>query len=141
MGGTQITITRVATGLRLTKTTDQNGEYAFPLIDIGQYTVHAEKAGFRSQTVTELRLETQQKARVDFILTVGNVTESVEVVASGAVLETENSTVGQVIDNKRIADLPLNGRNLIHLAAMVPGVQYGSRSGRAGSRFLGAACR
>ncbi len=131
MGGTQITITRVATGLRLTKTTDQNGEYAFPLIDIGQYTVHAEKAGFRSQTVTELRLETQQKARVDFILTVGNVTESVEVVASGAVLETENSTVGQVIDNKRIADLPLNGRNLIHLAAMVPGVQYGSRSGRA----------
>ena len=131
IGGAQITITRVATGLRLTKTTDQNGEYAFPLLEIGQYTVHVEKAGFRSQTVTELKLETQQKARVDFNLTVGNVTESVEVVASGAVLETESSTVGQVIENKRISDLPLNGRNLIHLAAMVPGVQYGSRSGGA----------
>ncbi|MBL8236516.1 MAG: TonB-dependent receptor [Bryobacterales bacterium] len=131
VAGAQVTITRVATGIRLSKQTDQNGEYAFPLLEIGQYTVHAEKTGFRAQTVTELRLETQQKARVDFTLTVGNVTESVEVVASGAVLETENSTVGQVIENKRIADLPLNGRNLIHLAAMVPGVQYGSRSGRA----------
>lgn len=131
VAGAQITITRVATGLHLTKMTDQSGEYVFPLLEIGQYTVRAEKAGFRAQTVTELRLETQQKARVDFALSVGNVTESVEVVATGAVLETENSTVGQVIENKRIVDLPLNGRNLIHLAAMVPGVQYGSRSGGA----------
>ncbi|HUQ93930.1 MAG TPA: TonB-dependent receptor [Bryobacteraceae bacterium] len=131
ISGAQITITRVATGLRLTKTTNQNGEYTFPLIEIGVYTVRAEMPGFKTQTVTELKVETQQKARVDFTLEVGNVTESVEVVASGAVLETENSTVGQVIENKRIADLPLNGRNLIHLAAMVPGVQYGSRSGGA----------
>ena len=86
--------------------------------------------GFRSQTVTDLKVETQQKARVDFILEVGAVSESVEVRAP-AVLETENSAVGQVIENKRVADLPLNGRNLIHLAAMVPGVQYGSRSGGA----------
>ena len=68
---------------------------------------------------------------MDFILEVGSVTETVEVQATGAVLETENSAVGQVIENKRVADLPLNGRNLIHLAAMVPGVQYGSRSGGA----------
>lgn len=127
----QVTITRIATGIKQSKTTDHNGEYTFPLLEIGLYTVHAEKSGFRSQTVTELRLETQQKARVDFALTVGNVTESVEVVANGAVLETENSAVGQVIENKRVVDLPLNGRNLIHLAAMVPGVQYGSRSGGA----------
>src|SRR5688500_6455306 len=72
IAGAEVTITRTATGLRLKKTTDQNGEYTFPLIDIGQYTVHAEKMGFRSQTVTELRVETQQKARVDFTLSVGN---------------------------------------------------------------------
>jgi hypothetical protein len=131
VAGAEVTITRVATGQRLTRSTGSSGEYAFPLIEIGLYTVHIEKTGFRSQTVTELKVETQQKARVDFTLTVGSVTESVEVVASGAVLETENAAVGQVIENKRIVDLPLNGRNLIHLAAMVPGVQYGSRSGGA----------
>jgi hypothetical protein len=131
VAGAKITITRVATGRTVTKFTDQNGEYTFPLIDIGVYTVNAEMPGFKSQTVTDLKVETQQKARVDFTLEVGNVTESVEVIASGAVLETENAAVGQVIENKRVVDLPLNGRNLIHLAAMVPGVQYGSRSGGA----------
>jgi hypothetical protein len=131
VAGAQVTITRVVTGQRLTRNTDSSGEYIFPLLEIGQYTVQVEKTGFQSQTVTQLKLETQQKARVDFTLTVGSVTESVQVVASGAVLETENAAVGQVIENKRIVDLPLNGRNLIHLAAMVPGVQYGSRSGGA----------
>ncbi|MCC6589860.1 MAG: TonB-dependent receptor [Bryobacterales bacterium] len=129
--GAKITITRVATGQRTTKLTDQTGEFTFPLIEIGEYTVRAEADGFRTQNVTGLKVETQQKARVDFVLQVGQVTESVEVVASGAVLETENAAVGTVIENKRVADLPLNGRNLIHLAAMVPGVQYGSRSGGA----------
>ncbi|MEO8132216.1 MAG: carboxypeptidase regulatory-like domain-containing protein, partial [Bryobacteraceae bacterium] len=129
--GAAITITRAATGTSITKSTDQTGEFAFPLLEIGLYTVRAEMQGFRSQTVTGLKLETQQKARVDFVMEVGNTTESVEVVASSAVLETESATVGQVIENKRISDLPLNGRNLIHLAAMVPGVQYGSRSGGA----------
>ena len=73
ISGAQITITRIATGTRLTKTTNQAGEYTFPLIDIGMYTVRAEMQGFRSQTVTDLKVETQQKARVDFVLEVGNV--------------------------------------------------------------------
>src|SRR5436190_2717332 len=131
VAGAKITITRIATGQRLERTTNQAGEYTFPLIEIGEYTLRAEMQGFRSQSVTGLKVETQQKARVDVILEVGAVTETVEVVAAGAVLETENSAVGQVIENKRVADLPFNGRNLIHLAAMVPGVQYGSRSGGA----------
>lgn len=129
--GAKVTITRVTTGQTLTKATNQEGEFTFPLIEIGEYTVRAEAQGFRTQTITGLKVETQQKARVEFILQVGAVSETVEVVASGAVLDTESSTVGQVIENKRVADLPLNGRNLIHLAAMVPGVQYGSRSGGA----------
>ena len=131
VSGATVTITRTATGQTLTKPTNEAGEYAFPLIEIGDWTVHVEMQGFRSETVTALKVETQQKARVDFVLEVGSVAETVEVTATGAVLETENSTVGQVIENKRVADLPLNGRNLIHLAAMVPGVQYGSRSGGA----------
>ncbi len=131
VAGAQITVTRVSTGVRTTKTTNAAGEFTFPLLEIGVYTVRAEMAGFKAQNVTDLKLETAQKARVDFVLEIGNVTESVEVVASGAVLETDSSAVGQVIENKRVVDLPLNGRNLIHLAAMVPGTQYGSRSGGA----------
>src|SRR5260221_12127438 len=131
VAGAKITITRVATGQRLERITNQAGEYTFPLIEIGEYTLRAEMQGFRSQAVTGLKVETQQKARVDVVLEVGAVTETVEVAAAGAVLETENSAVGQVIENKRVADLPLNGRNLIHRAEMVPGVQYGSRRGGA----------
>src|SRR4051794_11271238 len=71
LSGAAITITRVATGQSLTKSTDQTGEFAFPLLEIGQYTVRAEMQGFRSQTVTGLKLETQQKARVDFTMEVG----------------------------------------------------------------------
>src|SRR5262249_30267454 len=121
--GAKVTIIRVATGQQLTKTTNEAGEYTFPLIDIGEYTVRVEMEGFRSKTVNGLKVETQQKARVDFILEVGAVTETVEVRATGATLETESAAVGEVIENKRVEDLPLNGRNLIHLAAMVPGVQ------------------
>lgn len=129
--GVQVTITRVATQTVLTRETNAAGEFSFPLIDIGEYTVRVEKPGFRSKTVSGLHIETQQKARVDFVLDVGAVTESVEVVASAVTLTTENAAIGQVIDNKRVVDLPLNGRNMIQLAVMVPGVQYGSRSGGA----------
>ncbi|MFN0166363.1 MAG: TonB-dependent receptor domain-containing protein [Bryobacteraceae bacterium] len=131
VSGAKVTITRIATGQTSSRTTNASGEYTFPLIEIGEYTVRVELQGFRTQSVSGLKVETQQKARVEVVLEVGAVTETVDVVASGAVLETENSTVGQVIENKRVSDLPLNGRNLIHLAAMVPGVQYGSRSGGA----------
>jgi len=84
------------------------------------------------RTVNGLRIETQQKARVDFVLEPGSVTETVEVVASAVALTTENAAIGQVIENKRVVDLPLNGRNMIQLAVMVPGVQFGSRSGADG---------
>jgi hypothetical protein len=127
-------ITRVATGETRTATTNRAGEYTFPLIDIGEYTVRVDMQGFRPQTITGLKVETQQKARVNFSLEVGQLTESVEVVASAVALATDDASVGQVIENKRTADLPLNGRNIISLAVLAPGVQYGSRNGGADDR-------
>lgn len=128
----RVVITRVATRQTLVRETSASGEYSFPLVDIGEYTVRVEKEGFRSRTVTGLRIETQQKARVDFVLEPGAVTETVEVVAGTVALATENAAVGQVIENKRVVDLPLNGRNMIQLAVMTPGVQFGIRSGQDG---------
>jgi len=131
VAGARVTITRTATGTVATHETNAAGEYSFPLVEIGAYTVHVEKQGFRAKTVSGLRIETQQKARVDFVLEVGSVTETVEVSAPAVALATETAAVGQVIDNKRVVDLPLNGRNMIQLAVMTPGVQFGLRSGLA----------
>ncbi|MFN0169234.1 MAG: carboxypeptidase regulatory-like domain-containing protein [Bryobacteraceae bacterium] len=129
--GAEVTITRLATQQVQRRESNSAGEFSFPLVDIGEYTVHVEKPGFRAKTVSKLKIETQQKARVDFVLEVGSVAETVEVVASSVTLTTENAAIGQVIDNKRVIDLPLNGRNMIQLAVMTPGVQFGSRSGGA----------
>jgi hypothetical protein len=127
--GARVVITRVATQQIQVRETNSSGEFSVPLVEIGEYVVHVEKQGFRARTVSGLRIETQQKARVDFILEPGSVSETVEVVASAIALTTESAAVGQVIDNKRVVDLPLNGRNMIQLAVMVPGVQFGTRSG------------
>ena len=129
VAGAKVTETHVATGQTQTQMTNQDGEFTFPLVEIGEHTVRVEKDGFVSRTVTGLRVETQQKARVDFRLEVGSLKQSIEVQASAVVLDTESAAIGAVIDNARVVDLPLNGRNIMQLAVMAPGVQYGSRSG------------
>lgn len=105
---------------------DASGSYTLPFLTAGEYTVSAERTGFRTQRVSNLTLQVGQTARVDLQLQVGEVTESVNVEAFGAILQTENSTVGSVIDAQKIVDLPLNGRNFVQLAQLIPGVQAGT---------------
>ena len=76
--------------------------------------------------IESLALQVEQAARFDFALKIGNITETVDVVASATLLQTENASVGTVIDASKIVDLPLNGRNFIQLAQLVPGVQAGT---------------
>src|SRR6266851_8046999 len=80
--GARVTITRISTGERRAASTNQAGEYSFPLIEIGDYRVHVEVKGFKSETVTGLHLELQQKARVNFTLELGQLSEVVEVRAA-----------------------------------------------------------
>src|SRR6266852_3925089 len=129
--GARVIITRLATGETRAALTDPSGEFSFPLIEIGEYTVRCEMRGFKTRTITGLRLEIQQKARVNFTMAVGELAEAVEVKASAVILKTEDATVGQVIENKRIIELPLNGRNISNLAVLVSGVQFGLRTGLA----------
>jgi hypothetical protein len=136
-GGTvpnaKVTLLRVATGERRVTTTSAAGNYSFPLIETGEYRVTAEAAGFQVMEKTGITVQLQQRARVDFQLTVGATTESVQVVAAAVALKTEDAAVGQVIDNKRVIELPLNGRNISALAVLTPGVQFGAqRSGEDG---------
>ena len=118
--GATITATNVDTGIKSVAITNEEGHYALPLLPPGQYTVTVTLEGFESQTSKPINLQVQQVAQLDFKLGVGAVAESVDVNAPR--LDTQTSSLGQVTDNKRIVELPLNGRNPLDLAKFTPGV-------------------
>ena len=97
--------------------------------------------GFQTAVKTNIELQVQQTARVDFALTVGQAIQTVEVAANAALLTTENATVGTVIEEKRIMDLPLNGRNYFSLVALSPERDLRVHSRRAGRRPPGRIAR
>ncbi len=117
----QITVTNLETGLRRETVSNDSGLYSVPSLPVGRYKVSATLAGFSVAQVPEVKLDVNQTARVDFTLKPGQVTESISVSAAAALLDSETATVGQVIDNKRIVELPLNGRNYLELARLTAG--------------------
>ncbi|MPY88207.1 MAG: hypothetical protein GEU99_09810 [Luteitalea sp.] len=117
-----IIVTNEQTGIATHATTNNAGYYAVPQLKPGTYQIEVVAPGFRSLTRTGINLSVEQVARLDFQLEIGEVTESVEVVGAAPLLESSRPTVGQVIENKRIVDLPLNGRNPFQLATLTPGV-------------------
>jgi hypothetical protein len=121
-----IRVTNLATNTSRETRSDASGSYSLPFLPAGDYSITATVAGFQAQKVDRITLQVQQAARVDFQLKVGDVNESVNVSASAAILQTENATVGTVIDSGKILDLPLNGRNFIQLAQLIPGVNPGT---------------
>jgi Carboxypeptidase regulatory-like domain len=133
--GATITVTNPETNFTRTATSNDTGNYNFPDLAPGIYTLKAEKSGFRSEIRSAIELQVQQTARIDFGLNVGEVTETVEVAGGAPLLNTENATIGTVIDQQRIVDLPLNGRSFINLISLSPNVTSGQTStgGRASS--------
>ncbi len=131
-----LTITNTSTNAVRKAVTNESGLYTVPGLVPGPYSVRVEKEGFRGMTRT-LTVQVQQNARVDFSLQVGQVTETVEVSATGQMLATENATVGTVIEERRIMDLPLNGRNFFSLVALSPNVTYGFTAAAQASGRLG----
>ncbi|MBM3794773.1 MAG: carboxypeptidase regulatory-like domain-containing protein, partial [Acidobacteria bacterium] len=125
VSGVAVTVTNSATNALRTTTTNDSGLYAFPALVPGPYRVKAEKAGFKVSQSAQIDLQVQQQARMDLELTVGQFTEAIEVSASAAALNTENATVGTVIGQKTMVELPLNGRNYLQLSALAPNVSFG----------------
>ena len=130
IAGAKVTITNEAMGVSQSVQTNETGNYTFPTVLVGNYDLKCEMQGFKTEAVKALRVETGAQVRQNFQMPVGEITETVEVSAAAVALNTENPTVGGVIENKRIVDLPLNGRNVAQLAVLVPGVQFGERTGR-----------
>jgi hypothetical protein len=136
--GTNITLTNVATGAVRTTVTTAAGDYTFVDVPPGSYTVRAEHAGFKVITSNAVNVQVGQSLRQDFHMEVGAVTQSVTVTASTAMLQVENASLGTVIENQAVNQLPLNGRNYLSLVALSSNANTLSpASGQAGSRLGG----
>ena len=124
--GASVTVINQGNGDQRQTSTNANGYYVFPYLPVGTYTVSAEQSGFKKSVQTGIALDSASKLNIDLLLTVGAVTESVEVQANAAQVQTESATVGRVVDSTQIAKMTLNGRNPIYLALLKPGVIGGS---------------
>src|SRR5215467_4922833 len=120
--GVVVKTTNQATSFSRESTTDGSGEYVVSLLPVGRYSVTAEKQGFETYRLTDVVVNVNENVRVDMPLSVGKVVESVSATASAAEVETRSATLGKVVDETKIVDLPLNGRNFLNLAVLQPGV-------------------
>ena len=134
--GATIVVTALETGTESTSTSNEVGFYTVPALNPGLYSVTCSAEGFSSQEFPGLRLEVQQTMRLDCAMTVGAVTETVEVNAAAILIQSERTEVGQVIDSKRILEIPLNGRNYLELAKFAVGVLPSREQGK-GTRHDG----
>jgi hypothetical protein len=121
--GATITATNKNTGVEYPTRSNEAGVYTIPGVPVGTYVVRAESPGFKTLTTNPLTVEAGQTARVNVKLEVGAVSENLEVVGVSTVLQTETSTVGEVISGTTVTALPLNGRNFAQLSLLLPGVQ------------------
>src|SRR5215467_6053290 len=131
--GAEVTITNVATNEGLKLSTDASGDYAAKLLRVGTYSVAVKKPGFEKTVNPGVDIGVGQVARIDLQLRVGRASESVEVTGAAPLLQTETSSLGTIETEKRISELPLNGRNFIQLAYLGPG----ANSGMSGSNVSG----
>ena len=106
--------------------TNSEGYYVFPQLVVGSYTIAIEAQGFKRYVKTGIALDAEAKVSADVELTVGAASESVEVTASSAAVQTDSAQVATTIETKQMQDLTLNGRNPIYLAALSPGVIGGT---------------
>src|SRR5713226_7926230 len=120
-----VTVTNTGTNASRTTNTNEAGIYSFPALVPGPYQIKVEAPGFQPVVRSNIELQVQQTARIDFTLTVGQATQTIEVSGAVQLLTTENATVGTVIEEKRITEMPLNGRDFLQLVALSPNVTFG----------------
>ena len=120
--GANVTLLNVDTGISFQTKTNEVGSYQFPSVRIGGYTLVAEASGFAPVTLDGIRLSIQQRYLADFTLKPSNLAETVTVTSDTATLQTQEASLGGVVQSRAINDLPLNGRNYTFLAQLNAGV-------------------
>ncbi len=125
VAGAAVTITNLAANQSTKVTTDDTGNFSANLLRIGSYSVLIEKEGFQKTVESNVEVGVNQVVRVDVTLRVGSAMETIQISSTVPLLQTEESSLGTIETQRRIADLPLNGRNFIQLAYLGPGVTGG----------------
>ncbi len=120
--GATVVISAVGTGVHTALRTAADGTYVATPLRIGEYTISVEATGFKSQTQKNVVLQVQDRLRVDFVLQVGDISERIVVEDAPPLLQTETSSLGDVISSSQVTSLPLNGRDYTQLAVLTAGV-------------------
>lgn len=137
VAGSRVVAANAATGVTRDAVSDATGVYVLTLLPPGVYNLSVEAQGFRKISQTNVELQVNQRAKIDFALQVGQVSETIEVAGVAPLLESQSSSLGSVIAEKFVGELPLNGRNFIQLAILSPGVN-GTGFSTAGTIMSGA---
>ncbi|MFL6414137.1 MAG: carboxypeptidase-like regulatory domain-containing protein [Bryobacteraceae bacterium] len=122
MPGASASLTNNGTGEHRSMQTGNSGEYSFVNLVPGNYKVEVEIAGFKHYTRDNLQVQVESAVRVDVPMQVGELNQQIEVTAQTPILQTENASQGQVVQGRSVQELPLNGRNVLNLVALAPGV-------------------
>src|SRR6267378_2534985 len=122
VAGAAVKITSQGTGVTREVKTDGSGHYLAPLLPVAIYTIRVESQGFQTTEQKDIRLQVDEQREVDFTVNPASVSSTVEVSATEVAVETTNATLGQVITAEQVAELPLNGRDFVQLATLIPGV-------------------
>jgi hypothetical protein len=135
-GATVIAINS-ATNVRRESITNPDGIFNLPALPPGVYNLQVEAKGFPKQVRENVELQVGQVDKIDFTMQIGNVAETIQVTGGAPVLQTETAELGTVVENKRIVDLPLNGRNYLQLASLAPGATTNGPASSQGQQRMG----
>jgi Carboxypeptidase regulatory-like domain len=135
VSGAKVTLTSLKTAEQRTTTTDSRGGYQFVSLPLASYQLEIASPGLKQLTRSSIDVTVGSVVRIDAALVVGGTSDSIEVLAETPLLQTEQSSLGQVIEGKQVQNIPLNGRNVMNLVALVPGVipQGGTQGSTAGN--------
>lgn len=127
--GVSVTLRNLDTGLIRSVLTDDEGRYRAPELALGNYEIQAELAGFKTAVRSGIKLTLGREANVDIVLKVGEISEKVVVSGEAAIVETSSAALSSLVDDKKIRDLPLNGRSFTDLALLQEGVAAPANAG------------
>ncbi len=129
ISGAAVKVTAPETGFTRQAKTDDTGHYLIPLLPVAHYIIHVEFQGFQTVEQKDVRLQTDEQREIDFTLSPASVTSTVEVSADQVAVETTNPSLGQVITEQQVAQLPLNGRDFVQLASLTAGATQETNPG------------